>query len=259
MSSFTRKVVMAAALSSSVVSANASQITQTEAEKPTIVLVHGAFADGSTWRKVIPLLQQEGLNVVAVQNPLTSLADDVATTRRALDAQTGPVVLVGHSWGGAVITEAGEHERVKALVYVAAFAPSQGQSVVDMSKNYPTPSGFAHINADKEGYLTLTAEGVANHLAQDLPAEETKVMTALQGPVRGTNFEDKVKFAAWTTRPSTYIISEDDRMLQPELQKEMAKKISAKVVSLKAGHAPHLSHPNEVAKVILEVVSNLEN
>ncbi|MGY8678854.1 alpha/beta fold hydrolase [Bradyrhizobium sp. UFLA05-153] len=137
-----------------------------------MVLVHGAFADGSAWNKVIPLLQEKGLTVVSVQNPLTSLADDVATTRRMLDNQTGPVVLVGHSWGGVVITEAGKHERVKALVYVAAFAPSEGQSVAGVSKDYPTPSGFAHILADKEGFLTLSLEGVSKHLAPDVPAEQ---------------------------------------------------------------------------------------
>src|SRR5215471_10010876 len=126
-------------------------LTTTEIQKPTVVLVHGAFADGSTWNKVIPLLQAKGLQVVSVQNPLTSLGDDVAATRRVLDMQTGPVVLVGNSWGGVVISEAGQHERVKSLVYVAAFAPSEGQSVTDMSKDYPTPLGFNHIVADKGG------------------------------------------------------------------------------------------------------------
>ena len=126
------------------------------AEQTTVVLVHGAFADGSSWSRVIPRLQAKGLNVVSVQNPLTSLADDVAATRRALDAQAGPVVLVGHSWGGMAITEAGNHPRVVSLVYVAAFAPSVGQSIADMTKPYPKASGLDHVVTDKDGFVTMT-------------------------------------------------------------------------------------------------------
>ena len=257
MSSFAKKAVVAAVLGSSALASNAAPTGAAEVEKPVVVLVHGAFADGSAWNKVIPLLQKEGLKVVSVQNPLTSLADDVAATRRALDMQTGPVVLVGHSWGGVVITEAGQHERVKSLVYVAAFAPSKGQSVAGLSKDYPVPSGFAHIIADKEGFLTLSSEGIANHLAQDLPVEETRLMAATQGPVRGKNFEEEVSDAAWKTKPSWYIVSEQDRMIQPDLQKAMATKISAHVVSLAAGHTPQLSQPAEVAKVILAATTDL--
>ena len=128
--------------------------------QPTVVLVHGAWADGSTWSRLIPLLQDRGVNVVAVQNPLTSLADDIATTRRALDNIDGPVVLVGWSYGGAVITEAGLDDKVQALVYIAAFALSDGMSVNDAAKDYPAPSGFSHVQADKNGFLTLTLEGV---------------------------------------------------------------------------------------------------
>lgn len=257
MSSFAKKAVLAAALGSSAFASNAAPVGSSDQQKPTVVLVHGAFADGSAWSKVIPLLQAQGLQVVSVQNPLTSLADDVTATRRALDRQTGPVVLVGHSWGGVVITEAGLHERVKSLVYVAAFAPSEGQSVADLSKDYPPPSGFAHIVADKEGFLMLSLEGVSQHLAQDLPAEETQLMTVTQGPVRGKNFEEKVSDAAWKTKPSWYIVSEEDRMIQPELQKAMAQKISAHVVTLAAGHTPQLSQPAEVAKAILAATADI--
>lgn len=221
-------------------------------EKPTIVLVHGAFADGSAWSRVIPLLQAEGLKVVSVQNPLTSLADDVAATRRILDMQSGPVVLVGHSWGGAVITEAGVHDSVRALVYVAAFAPSEGQSVADLTQGYPTPSGFSHIAADKNGFLTLTQEGVQKHLAQDVSVEQAMLMFATQGPVRGENFEEKVTRAAWRTRPSWYVVSQQDHMLDSDLQNAMANKISARMISLVAGHTPQISQPAQVAKVILE-------
>jgi len=217
----------------------------------TVVLVHGAFADGSAWDKVIPILQAKGLNVISVQNPLTSLADDVAATRRVLDMQTGPVVLVGHSWGGVVVTEIGQHERVKSLVYVAAFAPSEGQSVVDMAKAYPTPVGFSFFVQDKEGFLTLSAEGMAKHFAQDLPAAQTKLMTVTQGPVRAKNFEQKTTVAAWRTKPSWYVLCEQDHMIQPALEKAMAEKISAHVVSLPASHVPQLSRPAQVADAIV--------
>ncbi|MFC0168551.1 alpha/beta fold hydrolase [Pseudoduganella danionis] len=251
MSSITKNLLAAVALSGTAISASAVPLVL----KPTVVLVHGAFADGSAWQQVIPLLEAHGVKVVAVQNPLTALEDDVAATRRAIEAVDGPVVLVGHSWGGAVITEAGVSDSVKALVYVAAFAPSEGESVADLTQHYPVPSGFSHIVADKYGFLKLTQEGVEKHLAQDVPADKTKLMTATQGPVRGKNFEQKVAAAAWKGKPSWYIVSEQDYMLQTSLQRAMAKKIGAHTVSLKAGHTPQISQPEAVAQVILEAVS----
>lgn len=228
--------------------ANAAQNT----EQVTVVLVHGAFADGSSWNKVIPKLQAKGLSVVSVQNPLSSLADDVAATRRVLDMQQGPVVLVGHSWGGMVITEIGTHPRVKSLVYVASFAPSVGQSIVDMTKDYPKPSGLDHVVADKEGFVTMTLEGITKHFAQDLPAAETRLIAATQGPIRGKAFEEKVSVAAWNTKPSWFIVSEKDLMIQPALQNANAAQIAARTVRLQAGHVPQLSKPTEVANAILE-------
>src|SRR4030095_10111840 len=169
-----------------------AQASKIDSPKATVVLVHGAFADGSSWDKVVPLLQAKGFNVVSVQNPLTSLRDDVAATRRVLDVQTGPVVLVGHSWGGVVISEVGAHERVKSLVYVAAFAPSEGQSAADLGKDYPAPPGSKFLVQDKEGFLTLSREGVSKHFAQDLPAAKTRLMAATQGPISATSFDEKV-------------------------------------------------------------------
>lgn len=256
MQSLMKRAIAAAALGTVAFATTATPMGTADAQKTTVVLVHGAFADGSAWSKVIPLLQAKGMKVVSVQNPLSSLADDVAATRRVLDMQTGPVVLVGHSWGGVVISEVGQHERVKSLVYVAAFAPSEGQSVTDMAKDYPAPSGFSHLIADKEGFLTLSPEGVEKHLAQDVPAAQTRLMTATQGPVRGKNFEEKVTVAAWKTKPSWYLVSERDHMIQPTLQKAMAKKISAHVVSLPAGHVPQLSRPADVAKLILAATAD---
>src|SRR5216110_109090 len=155
-----------------------------------IVIVHGAWADGSSWSKVIPLLEAKGLHVVAVQNPLTSLADDVAATQRAIDAQKGPVILVGHSWGGTVITEAGASDKVAALVYVAAFAPDVGESSNDLGKAAPPPPGFSSVYSDPAGYLYLTPEGVAHDFAWDLPAAKTEVMAVTQGPIFGKAFDE---------------------------------------------------------------------
>jgi pimeloyl-ACP methyl ester carboxylesterase len=217
----------------------------------TVVLVHGAFADGSSWEKVIPLLQAKGLQVVAVQNPLTSLADDVAATKRAIDAQRGPVILVGQSWGGTVITEAGAHDRVAALVYVAAFAPDAGQSSNDLGKDGPPPPGSANIRPDSAGFLFLTPKGVAKDFAQDLPAAQTAVMAVTQGPISGKAFDEKVSNAAWKSKPSWFIVAEKDRMIQPDLERAMAKKINAKTTTLPTSHVPMLSRPNDVATVIL--------
>jgi pimeloyl-ACP methyl ester carboxylesterase len=225
------------------------------ADKPTVVLVHGAFDDGSGWNKIVPSLQAKGLKVVSVQNPLSSLADDVAATRRVLDMQTGPVVLVGHSWGGMVITEIGVHPRVKSLVYVAAFAPSVGQSINDMAKDYPKPSGLDHVIVDKEGFVTLSSEGISKHFAQDVPAAKQRLMTTVQGPIRATNFDEKVTVAAWSSKPSWFVVADHDRMIQPALQLDNAKKISAKVVRVPTSHVPQLSKAKEVTQAILEAVT----
>lgn len=234
------------------VSAVAPAHAAPNADKPTVVFVHGAFDDGSAWNEIIPSLHAKGLNVVSVQNPLSSLADDVSATRRALDAQTGPVVLVGHSWGGVVITEIGNHPKVKSLVYVAAFAPSVGQSINDMTKDYPKSSGLDHVIVDKEGFVTMSSEGISKHFAQDVPAAKQRLMTAVQGPIRGENFGEKVTVAAWETKPSWFIVSEQDKMIQPALQLDNAKRISAKTIRVQAGHVPQLSKPKEVTKAILD-------
>jgi pimeloyl-ACP methyl ester carboxylesterase len=224
----------------------------------TVVLVHGAFADGSSWDKVIPLLQAKGLRVVAVQNPLTSLADDVAATKRALDASTGPVILVGHSWAGTVITEAGVHDKVAALVYVAAFAPDAGQSSNDLGKEEPPPPWLADIRPDRAGFLSLTPESVASNFAQDLPASQTAVMAVTQGPVAGKAFDERVTNAAWKSKPSWFIVAEKDRMIQPDLERAMAKKINATTTALPTSHVPMLSRPNDVATVILAAAESVK-
>lgn len=230
----------------------AVQVPASDSAKTTtsVVLVHGAFADGSSWNKLIPLLQARGLKVVAVQNPLTSLEDDVEAANRVINAQEGPVVLVGHSWGGSVITQAGGNEKVKALVYVAAFAPSLGQAPVVDLQAHPTPSGAAHFISDKDGFLTLSPKSIATEFAQDLSPEEANLIAATQGPVRGANFEQKVTIAAWATKPSWYIVADQDRMIHPDAQRALAKKIGAKTISLHTSHVPMLSDPKAVAEAI---------
>ncbi len=225
------------------------------AEAATVVFVHGAFADGSSWDDIIPTLHARGLKVVSVQNPLSSLAEDVAATRRALDAQTGPVVLVGHSWGGMVITEVGHHPRVRSLVYVAAFAPSVGQSVNDLARDYPKPTGIDHLIVDKEGFATLSFEGISKHFAQDVPIAKHRLMAATQGPIRAAAFDEKVSVTAWSTKPSWFIVSEQDRMIQPALQLDSAKKLSATTIRVSAGHVPQLSKPTVVTQAILDAAA----
>ncbi len=224
----------------------------------SIVLVHGAFADGSAWNKVVPLLHAKGLEVLSVQNPLTSLEDDVAFARRAIDRARGPVVLVGHSWGGTVITQAGDHPKVKALVYVAAFAPGEGEATLDLIKAYPTPPGLAAPEADAKGFLTLSPDTVARHFAQDATPEEKTLAAVTQGAVRGANFEQKVTIAAWRTRPSWAVVTEEDHMIDPRLLRDMAVRIKAHVKSVPTGHVPMLTRPEVVAGVIVEAAESVD-
>jgi pimeloyl-ACP methyl ester carboxylesterase len=237
------------------VPARAASAPKAASVPKTVVLVHGAWADGSSWDKVIPLLQAKGLKVVAVQLPLTSLKDDVAATKRVLDDQTGPVILVGHSWGGMVITQAGDDPKVVALVYVAAFAPDEGQATGDLGKNLPPPPGLASVHPDAAGFLWVTPEGIARDFAPDLPARETKVMAATQKPFSAKAFADKVSTAAWKTKPSWFVVAEKDRMIQPELEREMAKQIKATTTELPTSHVAMLSRPKEVASVILRATA----
>jgi pimeloyl-ACP methyl ester carboxylesterase len=215
-----------------------------------IVLVHGAWADGSSWSKVIPLLEAKGLHVVAAQIPLTSLADDVATTKRALALLDGPVVLVGHSYGGAVITEAGNDPKVVALVYVAAFAPGNGESVASISKPYPPSPLGAELRPDAHGFLKITSKGVAEDFAQDLAGKEQQTLTAAEGPTAAAAFGATITTAAWTSKPSWFVIASQDRAIPPELEKAEAKKMGATSITLPSSHLAMLSHPKEVAELI---------
>jgi pimeloyl-ACP methyl ester carboxylesterase len=225
------------------------------AQKPAtsvrnIVLVHGAFADGTSWSKIIPILEQKGYHVVAVQNPLTSLSDDVAATKRIIALQDGPVILVGHSWGGAVITQAGDDPKVAGLVYVAAYAPEVGQSANDASTPFGITEGQKQIRVDSEKFASMTSEGILNDFAQGLPIAERKLVLSVQGQSYGPMFGEKLTVAAWKTRPSWVVISADDRMLPPAMEESAAKKLGATAVTLQTCHLAMLQEPEKVAEVI---------
>ena len=223
---------------------------------PTVVIVHGAWVDATAWREVIALLQAAGLSVVAVQNPLSALADDVDAVTRAIDQQRGPVVLVGHGYGGTVITQAGNHSRVAALVYVAAFAPNSGESTTD-AQDYPPLACIGGLEVDSGGFLYLAPDVVLEFLAQDLPASECRVLAATQQPIRASALLDRVADAAWRSRPSWYIVSEGDRMITPGLQRRIANRIGASVLGLPADHVPFLSKPSETAGAIGAAVEHV--
>ncbi len=222
-----------------------------------IVLVHGAFADGSSWAKVIPILQAKGYNVIAVQNPLTSLEDDVAATKRAIALMDGPVLLAGHSYGGMVVTEAGNDPKVVGLLYVCALVPSDGQSVGDVTSAFPPAPGSAEIRPDAEGFLSLTAKGINNHFAQDLPAAERKVVFATQVPWATKATTTKITNAAWKTKPSWYIVGLDDQMVPVALARAESKMIKATTIELNSSHVPMVSQPKKVADFIIAAASAL--
>jgi pimeloyl-ACP methyl ester carboxylesterase len=234
-----------------------SGIAQTTPAQPlhvhNIVLVHGAWADGSSWNKIIPLLEKKGFHVTAVHLPFTTLADDVATVQRTIALEDGPVLLVGHSYGGAVITEAGNDPKVAALLYVAAFAPDNGQSAVDLNNQYPPTPGDKEFRPDANGYLKLSDKGVAEDFAQDLTAAEKQLIAATQGQTSGPNeLGAKITTAAWREKPSFYIVADQDRMIAPELEKKLAEQLHAKTTHISSSHVPMLSHPTQVANFISE-------
>lgn len=256
-----KRCLASALLLGSAFSLNAAHAAPLQDLKGTnVVLVHGAFADGSSWDKVIPLLEARGLHVVAVQNPLSSLADDTAATQRAIDQQTGPVVLVGHSWGGAVITQAGNDNKVKALVYVAALVPDSGVSVNDLFRSQPAPAVVVAggLNKDSANFLTLSTDAVVKDFAQDLPPAQARILAATQGPWFAGALDDKVSTAAWHTKPSWYLVANQDRMIDPRAEDVMAKKIGATTTHVNSSHVPMLSQPKAVADAIIAAASKVQ-
>ena len=222
-----------------------------------IVLVHGAFADGSSWADVVSVLQVKGYHVAAVQNPLTSLEDDVAATQRAIALMDGPVLLVGHSWAGMVISVAGNDPKVAGLMYISALIPDDTQNVADLSQHYPAAPGGAELRPDASGYLSLTRKGIEEDFGQDLPAAKRSVLFSTQGPWAASSTTQKVYGVAWKNKPSWVIVATNDRMISPELERAEAKMIKATTIELTSSHVPMVSQPDKVAAFIVEAAQNL--
>lgn len=223
-----------------------------DAPAKTVVLVHGAFADGTSWQKVIPHLEKAGLKVIAVQNPLDSLDNDVSAAKRAIKNAEGPVVLVGHSWAGVVITEAGADPKVKSLVYVAAYAPDKGQSLEDITSKYPLLESRKEYMKDDDGFLRISDQGIKKYFAADLDPESKAVVAATQGPFHIRCLSAKVTAAAWREKPTFMVVATKDQIIPPQLEKDQVKAANAKAIEIPSSHVAMLSHPKEVSDLIIE-------
>ena len=222
-----------------------------------IVLVHGAFADGTSWSRVIPLLEKKGFTVTAVQNPLTSLVEDVATTRRLLAMQNGPTILVGHSYAGFVVTEAGNAPNVTGLVYVSSYGPDEAESHDDLVKLFPAPAGIPAIRMDEDGFLWIARDKFHEAFAHDVDAAQASIMAAVQKPVSKMNcFGVPVAQPAWRSKPSWFVVSTGDRLINPDLQRYMVKRMGATSISVPSSHASLVSHPVEVANLIAQAAAS---
>jgi pimeloyl-ACP methyl ester carboxylesterase len=244
-------VSMVAAGATNTLFQGAAATAQPATKARNVVLVHGLFADGSSWSEVIARLQAAGLNATAVQNPLTTLPDAVASAQRVLARQDGPTVLVGHSFSGMIVTEAGMNPNVSALVYVAARAPDAGEDYTVLAKTFPTPPASAGIVFDgDEGRLSEAA--FLRDFAGDLPEAKAKVLYAVQEPFQKALLTGKTTHAAWRSKPSFYAVSTEDRTINPDLERFMAKRMGAKTIEVKASHLSLISHPDEISQLILE-------
>jgi len=249
-----RRTVSTALLASAAASAISTRgmaATATQLKARNIVFVHGLFADGSCWSEVIARLQAAGLNTTSVQNPLTTLPEAVASAERVLARQDGPTVLVGHSFSGMIVTEAGVHPNVSALVYVAARAPDAGEDYTALAKGYPTPPASAGILFDgDEG--RLSKEAFLRDFAGDLPEAKAMVLYAVQEPFQKALLAGKTTNAAWRSKPSFYAVSTEDRTINPDLERFMAKRMGAKTIELKSSHLSLISHPDAITQLILD-------
>jgi pimeloyl-ACP methyl ester carboxylesterase len=226
----------------------------TNARIRNVVLVHGAYADGSCWTEVIGRLQAAGLRATAVQNPLTSLDDDVQATRRILDLQDGPTVLVGHSWAGMVISEAGVHDKVSGLVYVSARAPDAGEDFGALAAKFPKPPASAGL-VSSGGFAQLSEEAFLRDFAGDLDPVKARVLYAVQGRVSTTLFSGRTTVAAWRSKPSWYQVSTNDRTIDPDLERFLAHRMKARTIELPSSHLALISHPDEITDLILEAAA----
>src|SRR5687767_532463 len=222
-----------------------------------VVLVHGGFVDGSGWQGVYDRLKKDGYNVTIVQNPTTSLADDVSVTKRALAAQSGPAILVGHSYGGVVVTEAGNDLKVAGIVYIAAFAPDKGESVSSLIKDPPPGAPVPPILPPQEGYLFLDRTKFRESFAADVSADAAAFMADSQVPWGLDALNGAVTDPAWKTKPSWYLVSTDDKMIPPDAQRAMSKRAGSTVVEAKGSHAVYVSQPRAVADLIAKAASGV--
>ncbi len=245
-----KKLPVRAALAAAL--ALGAPIAASAATAHNVVLVPGAFTDKSSWDQVTHLLRNEGFKVTEVDIPLTSLEADVKATQQVLDAQKGATILVGHSWGGVVIGEAGAAPKVKALVYVAAFAPNKGESVQALSSNGPATEGLKAVRPDAKGFLSIDPAAYAHVFVGDIPAVQGEALAAKQRPISGAAFGAKATVAAWTLKPTYYAISANDLMVPPQAEAFFAKRMNATTVTLQSSHASPVSHPKEVAALIEE-------
>jgi pimeloyl-ACP methyl ester carboxylesterase len=218
-----------------------------------VVLVHGAFADGSGWEAVAAILKKDGYTVSVVQHPETSYADDVRYTKAVIDRQSGPVVLVGHSYGGSVITEAGNDSKVAALVYIAAFAPDAGESPAQIEQTVP-PATQA-IRPTNDGYFFVDPALFAADFAADVPVAKAEFMAASQVLISADSFTSQIKSPAWKSKPSWYMVATEDRMINPDQERKMARRANATTVEVKASHCAYVSHPEETAKLVEEAAA----
>jgi len=248
---------LAAALALSAQAAPLTAQAQQNAARPTIVLVHGGFVDGSGWAGVYENLRKDGYNVAIVQNPTISLAGDVAATKSVIDAQPGPVILVGHSYGGAVITEAGNDPKVAALVYIAAFAPDAGQSVDALIKTFPAGGPQPPILPPRDGFLYLDKAKFPAAFAGDVDAKTAAFMAESQVPWGLDALTGSITQPAWKTKPSWYLVATDDHMIPPDAQRTMSKKVGATVVETKGSHALYVSRPGPVAAIIKQAAAKI--
>ena len=222
-----------------------------------IVLVHGAFADGSCWSKVITQLQAKGYNVIAAQNPLTSLTDDVAAARRAIAQMEGPLLLVAHSYGGMVITEAGNDPKVAGLLYVAALVPEKGQNANDVNAAMPTTGVEKEFRVSPDGFVSLSVKAVNENFAPDVPPEERNLIYATQVPLSVVAGDEKVHNPAWQTKPSWFIVAAQEAVISPDLERFKAKLINATTIELESSHVPMISQPDKVAAFIIKAAEIL--
>jgi pimeloyl-ACP methyl ester carboxylesterase len=241
--------VVAVALLAATTATGAREQEKHDRGVTNVVLVHGAWADGSSWSKVIPLLESKGLHVDAVQLPLTSQADDVATVQRAIARVDGRLLLVAHSYGGAVMTQAGNDPKVAGLVYVAAFAPAEGESPFDLAVADPTPA-LQQLQQDQFGFLKLTSTGIREDFAQDLSESEQTVLAATQGPTSIASLSAAVTTPAWRNKPCWFVIAAHDRVVAPTLQAMFAERMNATSITLSTSHVAMLSQPYVVASFI---------